>query len=255
MLAMAKCGAWGVLVLLGAMVVFVLLPVQRSLAAHPQTADTVFNQVDAKGQRHGFWRRFYRNGQAAYIAQFEHGKPVGITLRYDEQGRKEAEIRHRKGTDYATVIFYSDKGEVIARGLYYKQQKDSVWSYYGAGGRLVGKESWRKGKRDGARDFYSDAGVLAERQMWKDGKLHGRQTLYFENGKPRAFWDMAAGEPAGREGEWTFWTPSGKLESTTTYEKGVVVGGVERQGDSIMNLLLQNAGRIAEPATNAERPF
>ena len=116
----------------------------------------------------------------------------------------------------------------------------------------------------------------AERQMWKDDKLHGRQTLYFENGKPRAFWDMVTGEPSGqmvalypnglarlkgqyvngkREGKWTFWTPDGKLESTTTYEKGVVVGGVERQGDSIMNQLLQNAGRIAEPAANAERPF
>ncbi len=235
-----------------------------------RTTDTVFNQTDAKGQRTGFWKRYYRNGQLAYIAEFRAGRPVGRMLRYDEDGNKRVRVVHRGDGHKSFAELYSPEGTVVARGLYYDQKKDSVWLYYGSKGQVVMLEHWKRGQKDGEQVTYSDDGRMAERQRWRNGKQHGAQEMFYATGALRMSWnmvdDVADGEVvylfsgggkrmAGRyvagerEGVWTVWDLDGRIVEQTEYRKGVAVNAVEqsRMQDSIMQALFNNAGKIPEP--------
>lgn len=233
--------------------------------------DTVFNQTDAKGQRTGFWKRYYRNGKLAYVAEFRAGHPIGRMLRYDEDGNKRVLVQHRPDGHKSFAELYSPEGNVVARGLYYDQKKDSTWLYYGSKGQVVMIEHWVRGLKEGEQITYSDEGRIAERQRWRKGKQNGDQELFYATGALRMKWhlvdDVADGEVlylfsegakrmagkyvAGkREGYWTVWDLDGRIVEQTEYRNGVPVNAAEqsRMQDSIMQSLFDNAGKIPEPS-------
>ena len=239
--------------------------------ASASTSDTVFNQTDAKGQRIGFWSRYYRNGKRAYLAEFRNGRLVGRMIRYDELGNKRVSVYHRGDGHKSFAELYSPDGKVVARGVYYDQKKDSIWLYYGSQGQVVEIERWVRGLKDGEQLKYSDEGLVAERQRWRNGKQNGAQELYYASGVLRMKWhvvdDVEDGEMvyyfsgggkrmagkyvAGkREGYWTVWDLDGRIEEQTEYRNGIAVNAAAqaRIQDSIMESLFRNAGKIPEPS-------
>lgn len=233
-------------------------------------ADTVFNQVDAKGQRHGYWRRYYRNGQVAYRAKFSHGRPVGVTLRYAQNGLLELKQEYSAHDPHTVYVEYFDeKGQRIVRGKFYDKQKDSTWVYM-AGNKKVREENWKRGRKHGVFATYSDQGHIAVKETWHNNQQHGPQEEYYGNGKLRMRLMMERDTPVGRtftlfpngmtrlvgqykngvrDSVWVLYNSFGKEEQRVEYKEGVPVGQdslVEVQ-TRLLESFFRNAGRIPEP--------
>jgi hypothetical protein len=65
--------------------------------------DTVFNQLVDNGLKQGFWRKRYANGKPAYSAYFVDDKPLGVLVRYHENGSR------------MEIIDYFDDGSSFAQ--------------------------------------------------------------------------------------------------------------------------------------------
>jgi hypothetical protein len=55
------------------------------------------NQVDEKGRKTGHWQVEYPNGKILYEADFVEGLPVGVMVRYYENGVVKARMRFDPG--------------------------------------------------------------------------------------------------------------------------------------------------------------
>lgn len=234
--------------------------------------DTIFNQLDSKGRKHGHWKKVYPNGKVAYQAQFRHDVPLGITIRYNEKGIRIATIEHAGDGKRAKAKIYDDKGALIAEGNYFKQQKDSIWTLY-ADGRVVARESYSKGEKEGIWELYSDKGLLAERYSWREGKMHGEQEVYYATGKLNTRWEAVDGVdhgptfslyPSGvnrikgqykdgkKEGLWLFYSPDARTVDSMQYENGLLIHStVPLNTEEKLREIYQNQGRISDPATGA----
>lgn len=262
-----------------AMLLFFLLIGVEMLAMRPVrgncpvrgsgTIDTTFNQTDRKGRKQGFWKKYYRNGQVAYRAQFQDGHPIGCTRRYNEKGVLIATLHHDAKHGIAKAKIYNDEGSLIAIGNYRDQRKDSIWTLY-SGGRVVAREAYANGEKEGTWERYSDAGVLASREHWRHGVREGRQESYFADGRLQAFWTAHEGVEDGpsatlytsgrprlkgqftkglREGLWVAYNVDGSPQDTLIFSQGKLVKGTVGGGDadSALRLIYRNVGKLREP--------
>lgn len=237
---------------------------QRAAAS----SDTLFNQTDSRGRKQGFWKKYYRNGQVAYRAQFRDDRPVGRTRRYNEKGVLIADLQHSERDGLSRAKIYDDDGHLIAVGNFRNQLKDSIWTLY-SGRHVVAREGYKNGEKDGAWERYSDEGVLATREHWRKGKLEGRQERYFADGRLQSFWTARGGVEDGpavtlytsgrpklkgqfvnglREGQWVMYDVDGKAQDTLVFERGrLIKGSLGGDADSALHSIYKNAGKLKEP--------
>jgi antitoxin component YwqK of YwqJK toxin-antitoxin module len=95
-----------------------------------QSTDTLWNQTDALGQRQGYWKKSYPDGNLIYKGFFKDGKPVGKMERFYENGTRRAELVYLEGTDITHARIFYKTGDLAADGKYVNMAKDSVWRYY-----------------------------------------------------------------------------------------------------------------------------
>jgi antitoxin component YwqK of YwqJK toxin-antitoxin module len=239
------------------------------LSAQAQVVDTVFNQVDGKGLKQGYWQKYYPNGVLAYKAFFKDDKPLGLLIRYHENGIRMAVIDYfDDGSSFAQ--FFTPANELVSEGHYVSEgKKKRVWKYY-KDGRLVMEEGYANGLLDGEQIVYYPNGKVYEKKrfkngeengiferidvrgqhvfevMYKDGLQDGKIRYYYDNNQTRIEGNYVNGV---REGEWIFYDEKGKVERKTTYTNGVASDQDEidkRHSDELMKLE-QNKGKFVEP--------
>lgn len=231
--------------------------------------DTVFNQLDINGLKQGSWQKKYPNGKLAYHAQFVDDKPLGLLVRYHENGHKMAVIDYfDDGTAFAQL--FSPQGALIAEGYYRGENaKHGAWKYYRSG-KLVMDEQYENGLLHGASQLYYPDGKVYERKRYKNGKEAGvyeqldvRGSLVFEmmfengaqNGGVRYYYDNNRIRISGRYengvrvGEWTFFDPDGKVERKTTYINGVAADKdeVDKKNSDYLKQMEAQRGQFIEP--------
>lgn len=216
------------------------------MALLPHFGWAQFNQTNAKGQKHGEWRKNFPNSnQLRYEGQFENGVEVGTFVHYHENGRVRAENIYRGKTGICYSKQYSLNGVLIAEGIFIKTERDSTWRFYSdALGILISEETFSKGKRNGKVVTYFKDGKIAElttyqmdikngpweqnfedgqpkvRGTYKNGQLEGEVTYYSDiSGKQMAKGIYKAGL---RDGVWIFWDENGRPTRRETYEKGIL---------------------------------
>jgi len=232
-------------------------------------ADTVFNQLDAKGLKQGYWQKRYPNGKLAYRALFVDDKPQGLLVRYHENGQRLAVIDYfDDGTAFAQL--FSPQGALIAEGYYRGENaKHGEWRYHRSG-KLVMDETYANGQRHGAAHLYYPDGQVYERRRYKNGKLDGvyeqvdvrGQTVFeltyvdgVQSGAVRYYYDSGQLRIEGqsrdgvRVGEWTFYEPSGRVERKTTYANGVAADRdeVDKKNSDYLKQMEAQRGQFAEP--------
>ncbi len=232
-------------------------------------ADTIWNQVDAQGRKHGYWKKNHRNSHRRYIAQFEHGKPVGVSVRYSPSGRVLSRLAFEPDGRRAHAELYDDRGRIQAKGDFYDEVKDGRWEYFN-GRRSLGEENWKRGLKHGVFVVLSDLGKPVSRENWKDGRQDGLQQLYYGNGRVRMEWTMRNGFEEGkaytfypdgyvrlegmyrrgnRVGQWIYRDESGRKARAVEYRNGQLVGDeVDGKLDSALVEWEKNKGRIKEPS-------
>lgn len=160
--------------------VFSFLLLSAGISAQP--ADTLWNQTDALGQRQGYWKKSYPDGQLIYKGSFKDGKPVGKMERFYENGARRAEMFYVEGTDITYAKIFYRTGNLAAEGMYINMVKDSVWRYYSYySNDLMYMENYKKGLKDGeSRKFYP-GGQIAEIMTWKMDRKEGLWKQFYED--------------------------------------------------------------------------
>lgn len=248
--------------------VIILLTIQ---SINAQT-DTVYNQVDAKGLKQGFWKKNYPNGNLMYKGYFKDGKPVGEMHRYYNTGDLQAIMKFDKTGDYSWVVWYYDTGDTAAKGKYHGHQKDSLWTYYSYYSHAITTtENYTDGVKNGMEKHYYSNGQISDEIMWKNNKKDGPWNQYFEDGttKLKASYvnNMVNGGyklyyPGGnmyilgqyidnmRNGKWTFFDDDGKIKYTLNYKYGKAQNeeALIRQDSVFFRKVDENMGKFQEPS-------
>jgi antitoxin component YwqK of YwqJK toxin-antitoxin module len=227
------------------------------------------NQRDNQGRKHGEWTKKYDNGQAIYIGEFEHGKPVGTFKRFYPDGTLKAVMNYKTPQKVFTELF-NKKGTKQAEGIYYNRKKDSTWKLYDTKGNLVSIESYDKGVREGKSvKFYPD-GDTSQVMRWKSGKKHGVFKQFFENGNIKMqgryinglldgyltfFYPNGYRKVVGRykdnlrEDKWVYYNNQGDTAHIRNYKKGIPENqdSLERLETKEILELEKNKGKFGDP--------
>jgi len=144
------------------------------------------NQLDEQGRKVGPWKAEYPNGRTLYEAEFEEGRPIGLMIRYYENGSVRARMNFDStGRRCYTEMFYPS-GKQAAVGWYLDQQKDSVWTYFSpVDGSVRIREAYDKGQLNGQVRRYYPSGRISEEIEWVNNVKEGKWKQYYTNGEPR----------------------------------------------------------------------
>jgi len=132
---------------------FILFLVLSSLS-FAQTNNNL-NQTDEKGQKQGYWKKYYNNGNIQYEGEFKNNKPVGVMKRYSPQGYLKAELKYIENSQKIYAKFFYPNQNIEAEGLYIGKLKDSIWQFYTEDNYLINKVSFKLDKKHGLEEkFY-----------------------------------------------------------------------------------------------------
>jgi antitoxin component YwqK of YwqJK toxin-antitoxin module len=144
------------------------------------------NLLDDEGRKTGHWKVEYPNGKILYEADFVEGQPVGVMVRYYNNGVIKARMIFDPGGKKSLARLFFQSGKPAAEGLYVNQAKDSVWTYYSEfDGSVRIRESYLDGKLEGVTRRYYPSGKISEEVEWKQNVKDGPWKQYYENGAPR----------------------------------------------------------------------
>lgn len=226
--------------------VFTALFVNVSVAQNVGQKDTIVkNYTDINGQKQGYWKKRYKNGNTAYEANFRNDKLVGTYKRYYENNQLFALINYSMELpdSLADVTYYWDDGKLLAEGHFIQQKlKQGLWRYYNVNGEKIGEFNYLNDTLDGVKKIFYADGTPSYQVTYKDGVKDGVETKYYDNGKKESEQQIKKGKfqgklyvyyPSGnfrlmgayknnlKDGKWTFYTSSGKIERTIIYNKGI----------------------------------
>jgi len=146
------------------------------------------NQLDANGERHGFWKKnFDKTDQPRYEGEFNHGKEIGIFKFYkliDNKSVLSATKEFNENDGLASVKFFSSTGKLISEGKMDGKAFIGKWTYYhNKTNAVMSTENYNdKGELDGEKLVYYENGQLAEKSIYVNGKQEGLSTWYSETG-------------------------------------------------------------------------
>lgn len=185
------------------------------------------NQMDAKGQRHGVWKKtFPGTDQLRYEGAFVHGKEIGEFKFYCEECKDKPSVvkDFNDKDDIAVVKYFTIKGKLVSEGKMKGKDRIGEWVYYHKTSKIVmNRENYENGKlhgkvityypdgkiteetdykngiKEGADNYYSPDGVLLKKLFYKNDELHGEAIYYdafgnviiegfYKNGKKHGFW-------------------------------------------------------------------
>lgn len=115
--------------------IFLLLFV-CSFRASAQVSDTLYNQSDTRGKRHGQWILRYpaAMGEDAYAewGTYDHGVKWGVWYRFDGDAEVTAIEHYRAGVRDGEAKYF-ERGRLVAtgnyRGLNPQYEYDTLWVY------------------------------------------------------------------------------------------------------------------------------
>jgi len=144
------------------------------------------NQYHNDGTRHGLWqKKFDKTDQIRYTGKFDHGVEVG-TFKFYKKGFKRFPTAIKKFSDNgkkAEVIFFSQRGDTISKGIEVNRKKEGEWKYFhNRSSKIMMLENYVNGLVEGERVSYYDNGVVSEKLNFLNGKKHGKQLVYSVKG-------------------------------------------------------------------------
>ena len=144
------------------------------------------NQYNEDGTRQGLWQKnFEGTNQIRYIGQFNKGIEVG-EFRFFKKGFPNMptaiKIFSENGTK-ADVTFFTQRGNVICKGVERNKKREGKWIYYHRDGKKVMVEEYYvDGKQEGEQITYYENGVVSERVSYVNDQKHGKELVYSVKG-------------------------------------------------------------------------
>jgi antitoxin component YwqK of YwqJK toxin-antitoxin module len=183
------------------------------------------NQTDAAGLKQGYWEKLdTKTGKKTYKGTFKNNKPQGVFYYYysnSDSVRSKSDFRQDGKIAYVTM--YHISGQMLAKGKYVNEQKDSVWNFYDTiMGTLLSTDIYVNGKKNGISKVYFPNGAVSEERNYKNDLLEGPFKQLFDDKKGiRAEGTYLANE---YNGKCSWYYPNGVAAAQGFYEKGVKKG-------------------------------
>lgn len=201
------------------------------------------NHSDAKGERHGFWKKnFDKTDQPRYEGEFKHGKEIGVFKFYklvENKSVLSATKEFNENDSIALVKFFSSTGKLISEGkmngkafigkwTYYHNKTNAVMSIenynekgqmdgeklvYYENGQIAENSNFVNGKQEGQSTWYSETGVVIKEFLYENDELHGMSKYYDNKGQLIAEGQYKRGQ---KHGVWKYYT-DGKLTEEKDY--------------------------------------
>lgn len=161
-------------------------------------AQNPINQVNSKGKKQGYWKKYDDKNVLLYEGTFANDVPVGEFKYYYPNGKLKSTTNFIQGVHKVHTVMYDEQGKKAAEGNFIDQQKDSIWNYYNSAGTLIKTEGYNKGKKEGAwRTFSSQTGTLLEEDFYRGDKRNGTCRTFFADGKISTRIDYIDGQMNG----------------------------------------------------------
>ena len=208
------------------------------------------NQQDAQGRKQGVWKKYYpSNDGLFYEGQFKDDQPIGVFKHYYEDGSLKSITVY--GDPVRSEVYYPG-GQLMAKGNFIDQKKDSTWLYFEKEGWMSLRESYEEGKRKGPSISYYPSGAVAVEQFFNDdmengafvqyysngnkeaeglylsGNYNGNYTYYYESGKKMHSGEFINGK---RNGMWIFYNENGSIRSIVHYKNGTTLKEDPKNGE------------------------
>ena len=149
-------------------------------------AQTDYNKLDEKGNKHGLWKGFYEESKRPrYEGTFNHGKEIGVFTYFDDTKSKSIiATREFSPTDNsAYTIFYDQKKNIVSEGKVIGKSHEGPWKYYHENSKVIMTlESYQNDKLEGIRSVYYPSGKIAEETNYKNNIKDGFYKKYAESG-------------------------------------------------------------------------
>ena len=149
-------------------------------------AQKEYNQLDAKGLKHGLWKGVYEESKRPrYQGTFDHGKEVGLFEFFDDtqKGDVIATREFNPKDNSAYTIFYDQNKNKVSEGKVVNKLFEGEWKYYHyASTVIMTTENYKNGKLEGLRTVYFLNGKVAEQINYENNQKQGTYKKYTENG-------------------------------------------------------------------------
>lgn len=149
-------------------------------------AQTNYNKLDDKGNKHGFWKGTYTDTKnLKYEGTFDHGKEVGIFTFFDNKKAKVvlATREFDPKDNSAYTIFYDQLKNKVSEGKVINKMYEGQWKYYHKASKsIMATENYSKGKLEGLRSVFYSNGKIAEEIIYKNDLKNGVYKRYTEAG-------------------------------------------------------------------------
>jgi antitoxin component YwqK of YwqJK toxin-antitoxin module len=149
-------------------------------------AQKEYNQLDAKGLKHGLWKGVYEESKRPrYQGTFDHGKEIGLFQFFDDTQKGDVigtrEFNSKDNSAY--TIFFDQNKNKVSEGKVVNKLFESEWKYYHfASAVLMTTENYKNGKLNGLRTVYFPNGKLAEQTTFVNNLKQGTYKKFTETG-------------------------------------------------------------------------
>jgi antitoxin component YwqK of YwqJK toxin-antitoxin module len=109
--------------------------------------ENLINLYNEKGEKHGYWERYYGNGRLWYKGNYVDGREHGYWEVYFDNGRLDYKGNYLNGKKHGYWEDYYDNGQLAYKGNYVNGEPHGYWEVYYENGKLIYKGYYDMGKR------------------------------------------------------------------------------------------------------------
>lgn len=126
------------------------------------------------GQLHGTMRRFAENGQELEQGEYRAGRPWGLFVHHDAEGKELGRAQLVRGTGLLVLASDSRRTESeYVDGLLHGKHRE-----FDANGVLLAEGDWSGGEQHGVEVRWDPQGRKHSEEHWKQGQQHGYFTRW-----------------------------------------------------------------------------
>lgn len=148
--------------------------------------DTLFNQIDERGIKQGFWKRTMNDNSKTYlyaIESYKGGKRNGLCTYFFSNGKIETESYFRNDTLHGLSKVYKDFGGLRYEENFKNGRTHGFKKYYNTDGELLEEHEYTEGVQIGTYLLYSKSKRVIVQSFYIKGVENGTRTVYSDNDK------------------------------------------------------------------------
>lgn len=132
-----------------------------------------------KNKKHGFYRRYTRDGNVLIEGNFKNDREFGRWYVYYEDTKKiHREMNFISGYKHGKEIVYHENGTIESEFTYNHGEKEGIYKEFHSNGQLRSVIFYVNGVRDGNSKIYDEKGNMLENLNYENGSLMGEQKYY-----------------------------------------------------------------------------